>query len=217
MFIVQCPDLQIPRSIHDLPSLLSDRLTDILDGGGEVASEAYESLPESWTLANERMESEEYGFHLIPFHLLDRSVLACLLIEFHQGGVTVSPGFVVLIDESSEAGFSRAVELAKSAIDIRIYSLSVEIGYELQSVDLTAAEFDLVRRGRSLQKTAVGYYEGSAFEYEFSFNNPSHEYSLVVNHDDGQDLLGEWSDEDWVVHYTISNDLTFSSTCYGRN
>ena len=217
MFVVRCSDLRAPSSIHDLPSLLSDRLTEILDGGGDEASEAYESLPESWALADERMESEEYGFHLIPFHLVDQSVLACLLMEFHPGGVTVSPGFVVFIDESSEAGFSRAVELAKSAIDTRIYSLSVEIGYELQSVDLTAAEFDLVRKGRSLQKTVVGHYEGSAFEYEFNFNNPSHGYSLVVSHDDGQDLLGEWSDEDWIVHYAISPDLTFSSDRYGRN
>ena len=217
MFAVQCSDLQTPNSIHDLPGLLSDRLTEILDCGGEEAAEAYESLPESWTLADERMESEEYGFHLIPFHLVDQSVLACLLMEFHPGGVTVSPGFVVSIDEQSKTGFSKAVELAKRGIDTRIYSLSVEIGYELQSVDLTAAEFDLVRRGRSLKKTVAGYYEGSAFEYEFKFNNPSHGYSLVVSHDDGQDLLGEWSDEDWIVHYAISPDLTFSSDCYGRN
>ena len=56
MFAVCCSDLQIPRSIHDLPSLLSDRLTEILDGGGEEAAEAYESLEESLILADERME-----------------------------------------------------------------------------------------------------------------------------------------------------------------
>lgn len=217
MFVVRGPDLRTPGSIHDLPSLLSDRLTAILDGDGETAVEAYESLLESWTLADERMESEEYGYHLILFHLADQSVLACLLMGSHPGGVTVSPGFVVLIDETSEAGFATAVELAKSAVDARTYSLSVEIGYELQSVDLTAAEFDMVRNGSPLKKTVVGYCEGSSFDYEFNFHNPSYEYSLVVSHDDGQDLLGEWSDEDWVVHYAISSDLTFSSDCYGRN
>ena len=217
MFAVRCADLPIPSSIHDLPSVLSNRLTAILDGDGETAAEAYESLLKSWTLAGERMESEEYGYHLIPFHLADQSVLACLLMDSHPGGVTVSPGFVVLIDETSQAGFATAVELAKSAIDSRTYSLSVEIGYELQSVDLTVAEFDLIRSGKPLKKTVVGYYEGSSFEYEFKFNNPSHEYSLVVSHDDGQDILGEWSDEDWIVHYAISSDLTFISDCYGRN
>jgi len=217
VFAVRCADLPIPSSIHDLPSVLSDRLSEILESDGEEAFETYESLPESWTLADERMESEEYGFHLIPFHLADQSVLACFLMEFHPGGVTVSPGFVVLIDKQSESGFSTAVELAKSAIDTRTYSLSVEIGGDLQSVDLTVAEFDLIRSGKPLKKTVVGYYEGSSFEYEFKFNNPSHEYSLVVSHDDGQDLMGEWSDEDWIVHYAISSDLTFSSDCYGRN
>lgn len=35
MFVVRCSDLRAPSSIHDLPSLLSDRLTAILEGDGE--------------------------------------------------------------------------------------------------------------------------------------------------------------------------------------
>ena len=75
-------------------------------------------------------------------------------------------------------------------------SLSVEIGYELQSVELSATEWDNVKAGKELLKTSIGWYEGVEHTYEFHFNSNLEDCkSMVVTYSDsGIGFIGDISD-----------------------
>lgn len=64
--------------------------------------------------------------------------------------------------------------------------LAVEVGYELRAVQLTAEEWDSVKRGEPLNKFVRDFYEGEEMTYQFHFNSALEEGSeLVVTYGDG--------------------------------
>jgi hypothetical protein len=75
-------------------------------------------------------------------------------------------------------------------------TLSIEVGYELRTVELTAGEWSKVQLGEELHKTVQDFYEGSEFNYEFHFNSQMEpDSSLVVTYDDGGvGFVGDISD-----------------------
>ena len=63
-------------------------------------------------------------------------------------------------------------------------NVSVEIGYELRTVELTQKEWDDVNKGEFLSKTIEDMYEGEILEYEFVFNNnQSDKVELIVTYE----------------------------------
>ena len=71
--------------------------------------------------------------------------------------------------------------------------LSVEVGYDLRSVDLTLDEWAQVQGGEKLVREVIDYYEGEAFTYVFAFN-ARNKGSLVVTYDDADGFLGDIED-----------------------
>ena len=66
--------------------------------------------------------------------------------------------------------------------------ISVEIGYELQSIVLTEKQWKDVQQGKEFRKSVWGSYEGQSFRYYFSFNDPSRDgWTLVVSYGDAAD------------------------------
>lgn len=51
-----------------------------------------------------------------------------------------------------------------------IVSVTVQIGYESHTVELTEVEWRAVKEGTALTKDVESYYEGEAFTCSFSFN-----------------------------------------------
>ena len=74
-------------------------------------------------------------------------------------------------------------------------SLSVQIGYETQTISLTSAEWLAVKSGAHLVKDAQGFYEGEEFTYKWHFNDPQFiGSSLVVHYGDAEGFQGSIED-----------------------
>mgnify|MGYP001472781884 CR=1 FL=1 len=71
--------------------------------------------------------------------------------------------------------------------------VSVEIGYDLRTVELTPQEWEAVQRGQHLIREVEDYYEGEAFTYVFAFNDRKGS-SLVVTYDDADRFIGDIED-----------------------
>ena len=71
--------------------------------------------------------------------------------------------------------------------------VSVEVGYDLRSIELTPEEWASVQTGQNLVREVIDYYEGEAFTYVFAFNTRN-EGSLVVSYDDADGFLGDIED-----------------------
>jgi hypothetical protein len=71
----------------------------------------------------------------------------------------------------------------------------VLVGYEAQSLRLTASEWQAAQDGVFLVKREEGVYEGQSLVYEWHFNDPHYPQStLVVTYDDCEGFLGSISD-----------------------
>ena len=68
--------------------------------------------------------------------------------------------------------------------------LTIEIGHEICQVALTAAEWSTVLAGTSFEKEVVDYFDGQLFIYEWKFNSPNTNDSLVVDYRQREDV---WS------------------------
>lgn len=73
------------------------------------------------------------------------------------------------------------------------YKVSVEVGYEIRSVILSAEEYRLVCSGKPLVRNTEELYEGERFTYTFSFNTDP-DNALTVTYDSGVGFLGDLSD-----------------------
>ncbi len=74
-------------------------------------------------------------------------------------------------------------------------TINVSIGYETQSVRLSAKEWQAVQDGAFLVKCEEGVYEGQSFTYEWHFNDPQYPTStLVVTYSEGEGFIGSISD-----------------------
>lgn len=71
---------------------------------------------------------------------------------------------------------------------MKIFSLSIEVGYEFRSISLTEDELSQIRAGQSLTKEMLDMYEGEEYTYTFEFNQDP-DYSLKVNYQQGDDIL----------------------------
>ena len=71
--------------------------------------------------------------------------------------------------------------------------VSVEIGHDLRTVELTPQEWEAVQRGQRLVQEVEDYYEGEAFTYVFAFNEREGS-SLVVTYDDADGFIGDIED-----------------------
>jgi len=74
--------------------------------------------------------------------------------------------------------------------------LSVEVGYDIRTTELTADEWGDVQNGVELHKSVLDWYEGEEFTYEFHFNSSMEQGStLVVTYDDcGVGFIGNISE-----------------------
>jgi hypothetical protein len=78
-------------------------------------------------------------------------------------------------------------------------TFNVLVGNEIQSVGLTASEWQAIQDGACLVKSEVGVYEGQSFTYEWHFNDPQYIPStLVVTYDEGEGFIGSISDA-WLT------------------
>ena len=68
-----------------------------------------------------------------------------------------------------------------------IVSVTVQIGYESHTAELTEAEWRAVKEGKALTKDVESYYEGEAFNYSYSFNGGG-ENSLCVYYSTDEDF-----------------------------
>ena len=80
-------------------------------------------------------------------------------------------------------------------------NVSVEIGYELRTVQLTEEEWDDVNKGEFLSKSIEDNYEGEVFVYEYQFHAdyPKDSTLYVTNaqkgdFDGGQGFVGNIED-----------------------
>lgn len=71
---------------------------------------------------------------------------------------------------------------------MKIFSLSIAVGYDLRSVNLTEKELKSVRDGKPLTRSTDDYYEGEEYTYTFEFNQDPN-YSLKVTYQQGDDIL----------------------------
>ena len=71
---------------------------------------------------------------------------------------------------------------------MKIFSLSIEVGYEFRSISLTEDELKQIRAGEKLTKEMVGMNEGEEYTYTFEFNQDP-DYSLKVSYQQGDDVL----------------------------
>jgi hypothetical protein len=72
-------------------------------------------------------------------------------------------------------------------------TVSVEIGYERRTVELSNSEWKSVLAGDTLIREVEGYYEGDLFAYIFQFNSRAGN-SLVVTYDDADAFIGKIAD-----------------------
>jgi hypothetical protein len=73
------------------------------------------------------------------------------------------------------------------------FSVSVTVGYDLRTVNLTEKQWKAVQDGKPLVKRVKDHYEGQAFTYVFHFNmDPAN--SLMVTYDDADGYLGDIAD-----------------------
>lgn len=78
---------------------------------------------------------------------------------------------------------------------MRMITLTVPVGNETRSVTLTVDEWDSVKSGRYLLKSASEFYEGDEFVYKWYFNDPRFsETSLIVEYDDAEGFIGSIND-----------------------
>ena len=69
--------------------------------------------------------------------------------------------------------------------------LSVSVGNELQSIDVSTQEWQSIQAGEVLVKEVQGIYEGEVFTYTWHFNDPKFpDTSLVVMYGDGEGFIG---------------------------
>ena len=71
--------------------------------------------------------------------------------------------------------------------------VSVDIGYDLRTVELSPQEWKAVQRGQRLVREVEDYYEGEAFTYVFRFNERKGS-TLVVTYDDADVFIGDIGD-----------------------
>ena len=71
---------------------------------------------------------------------------------------------------------------------MKIFSLSIAVGYDLRSINLTEKELKSVRDGKPLTKSIDDYYEGEEYTYTFEFNQDP-DYSLKVSYQQGDDVF----------------------------
>ena len=76
---------------------------------------------------------------------------------------------------------------------MNMIQVSVEIGYDLRTVELTSDEWTAVQNGENLVREVVDYYEGEEFTYVFIFNDREGS-SLHVTYDDGDGFIGDIRD-----------------------
>ena len=69
-----------------------------------------------------------------------------------------------------------------------IVSVTVQIGYESHTAELTEAEWTAVKRGKALTKDVKSYYEGGTSTYSFSFNGGGGD-TLCVYYSTDEDFL----------------------------
>ena len=70
------------------------------------------------------------------------------------------------------------------------YELSVVIGYEVRSVELTEDELAAIKAGKTLTKVVDDDYEGDTFQYSFEFNY-DYPTSLTVSYSMDDDSMSE--------------------------
>ncbi|MDA0762170.1 MAG: hypothetical protein O2949_11105 [Proteobacteria bacterium] len=70
------------------------------------------------------------------------------------------------------------------------YELSVVIGYEVRSVELTEDELAAIKAGKTLTKVVDDDYEGDIFQYSFQFNY-DYATSLTVSYSMDGDPMSE--------------------------
>lgn len=76
--------------------------------------------------------------------------------------------------------------------------LSVEIGYEVRSVELTETEWESIQRGETLARSVDDSYEGETVTYEWQLNSADYGIdTLVVTYDDAVGFKGSIEDG-WV-------------------
>ncbi len=74
-------------------------------------------------------------------------------------------------------------------------TVNITVGYEVQSVQLTANEWKAVQGGAFLVRSKEGFYEGQSYIYEWHFNDPQFPHStLVVTYEDSDGYIGSISD-----------------------
>lgn len=73
------------------------------------------------------------------------------------------------------------------------YRISVSIGYDLRTVEVSAGDWKAIERGEAKIFEVEDYYEGELFTYLFEFNI-SAKHSLVVTYGDADGYLGDISD-----------------------
>jgi hypothetical protein len=78
-------------------------------------------------------------------------------------------------------------------VTTNMIQVSVAVGYDLRSVELTSDEWAEVQNGQHLVREVVDYYEGEEFTYVFAFNERQ-ESSLVVTYDDADGFVGDIGD-----------------------
>ena len=71
--------------------------------------------------------------------------------------------------------------------------VSVVVGYDLRTVELTHDEWAAVQNGQHLIREVVDYYEGEKFTYVFAFNDRQGS-SLVVTYDNADGFIGDIGD-----------------------
>jgi len=76
---------------------------------------------------------------------------------------------------------------------MNLIQVSVEVGYDLRTVELTHDEWAAVQNGQHLLRKVVDYYEGDAFADVFAFNDQQG-YSLVVTCGDTDRFIGDIGD-----------------------
>ncbi len=96
---------------------------------------------------------------------------------------------------------------------LKTINVSVTVGYDLRSVQLTELEWKMVQEGKELVKEVEDSYEGEDFIYTFMFNSNYDEgYSLVVTYEPVEDGMGLYGAtgfigniEDAYIHVETDN------------